>query len=248
MLRRYRALSARRRARPAARPRDAARRSSGSSSDAVDARPAPFRALDRTVARARSARSPTRTSSGDRPSAADPPRARRPVPPALLPLARADLAEHAVPRGRRSGRTPLDLWLYQELIHDAAARRGHRGGHQVRRQRVLLRAACSTSSATARSSRSTSTEQPDRPEHPRITYLSRLLRPTRRSSRASASWLGDGKPLIVLDSSHRRDHVLEELRLWSPRVPRRLAHRRRGHARGRPPGDDAASGAGRGRR
>jgi len=24
----------------------------------------------------------------------------------------------------------------------------------------------------------------------------------------------------VLDSSHRRDHVLAELRLWSPRVPR----------------------------
>jgi cephalosporin hydroxylase len=34
-----------------------------------------------------------------------------------------------------------------------------------------------------------------------------------------AETVGEGKPLVVLDSAHGRDHVLEELRLWSPLVP-----------------------------
>ena len=61
-------------------------------------------------------------------------------------------------------------------------------------------------------------EQPDRPEHPRITYLSGSSTDPDVFARVG-ELLGDGKPLIVLDSSHRRRHVLEELRLWSPLVP-----------------------------
>jgi cephalosporin hydroxylase len=61
-------------------------------------------------------------------------------------------------------------------------------------------------------------EQPGRPEHPRITYLN-----DSSTDRALAEHItrlvGDGTPLVVLDSTHRRDHVLAELRLWSPRVP-----------------------------
>ena len=61
-------------------------------------------------------------------------------------------------------------------------------------------------------------EQPDRPEHPRITYVSGSSADPAIADRV-LELAGAGKPLIVLDSSHRRDHVLAELRLWSPRVP-----------------------------
>jgi len=60
--------------------------------------------------------------------------------------------------------------------------------------------------------------QADRPEHPRITYLSGSSADPEVAERVMAL-AGDGKPLIVLDSAHDRDHVLAELRLWSPHVP-----------------------------
>ena len=61
-------------------------------------------------------------------------------------------------------------------------------------------------------------EQPGRPEHPRITYLSGSSTDPEIFA-AVREQLGDRKPLIVLDSSHRRRHVRNELRLWSPLVP-----------------------------
>lgn len=57
-------------------------------------------------------------------------------------------------------------------------------------------------------------EYPDRPEHPRITYL-------KGSStdadviRQVEKLVGEQAPvLVILDSNHERDHVLEELRLY----------------------------------
>jgi cephalosporin hydroxylase len=114
-------------------------------------------------------------------------------------------------------KNPMDLWLYQELIHEL-------------RPDVIIEAGTKFGGSAYYFARlfdlighgrviTIDTEpQPGRPDHERITYL------TGSSSdpaiAASVDELvGDGKPLIVLDSSHRRDHVLDELRLWSPRVP-----------------------------
>jgi cephalosporin hydroxylase len=69
--------------------------------------------------------------------------------------------------GTRVWKNPMDLWLYQELIHE------HRPEGS------------STDPAI-------------------FASVDELV--------------GAGKPLIVLDSWHRSDHVLDELRLWSPRV------------------------------
>ena len=59
--------------------------------------------------------------------------------------------------------------------------------------------------------------KPGRPEHPRITYI------TGSSTDADVvaqvdEIVGGGQAFVVLDSNHHRDHVLEELRVWAPRV------------------------------
>ena len=111
----------------------------------------------------------------------------------------------------------MDLWLYQEMIHEfrpdviieAGTKYGGSAYYFARLFDLVGHGQVITIDTTP---------QPDRPEHPRITYLTGSS--TDPAIAESVDELvGDGKPLIVLDSSHARDHVLEELRLWSPRVP-----------------------------
>jgi cephalosporin hydroxylase len=172
-------------------------------------------ALDRTVARAFRAMAEA-DLSGDRPS----PRIRR-----ALTEQFHRLYYHSPDRTWQNTRflgvdvwkTPLDLWLYQELIHEqrpdlvieAGTKFGGSAFFFARMFDLIEHGEVVTIDVEA---------QAGRPEHPRITYLS-------GSSADPAIFasvrerLGDGKPLIVLDSSHRRRHVLAELRLWSPLVP-----------------------------
>ena len=119
--------------------------------------------------------------------------------------------------GVRVWKSPLDLWLYQELIHElrpdviveAGTKYGGSAYYFARLFDLVGHGKVITLDIE---------EQPNRPEHPRITYLTGSS--TDPAIADSVDALVDGgKPLIVLDSSHRFDHVLAELRLWSPRVP-----------------------------
>jgi cephalosporin hydroxylase len=51
-----------------------------------------------------------------------------------------------------------------------------------------------------------------RPEHPRITYIHG------RSTEVLDQIPVEDKTMVILDSGHQRDHVLEELWCYSPRV------------------------------
>jgi cephalosporin hydroxylase len=59
---------------------------------------------------------------------------------------------------------------------------------------------------------------PDRPEHPRVTYVEgsstspEVVDSMRREAAEAAT------VMVVLDSNHRRNHVLAELRAYSPLV------------------------------
>ena len=119
--------------------------------------------------------------------------------------------------GTRVWKNPMDLWLYQELIHrhrpdwiiEAGTKFGGSAYYFARLFDLIGHGKVITIDIE---------EQPNRPEHPRITYLSGSS--TDPAIADSVDALVDGgKPLIVLDSSHNRDHVLDELRLWSSRVP-----------------------------
>ena len=114
-------------------------------------------------------------------------------------------------------KNPMDLWLYQEMIHEfrpdvvieAGTKYGGSAYYFARLFDLMGHGQVITIDTKPQSSR---------PEHPRITYLTGSS--TDPAIAESVDELvGDGKPLIVLDSSHARDHVLEELRLWSTRVP-----------------------------
>ena len=114
-------------------------------------------------------------------------------------------------------KNPMDLWLYQEMLHefrpDVVIEAGTKYGGSAYYFARLMDLADHGKVITIDTK-----PQPNRPEHPRITYLTGSS--TDPAIAATVDELvGDGKPLIVLDSSHARDHVLEELRLWSPRVP-----------------------------
>ncbi len=119
--------------------------------------------------------------------------------------------------GARVWKNPMDLWLYQEMIHElrpdfiveAGTKFGGSAYYFARLFDLIGHGQVITIDIE---------EQPGRPEHPRITYLSGSSADPAIAASVDER-VGDGKALIVLDSSHRRDHVLEELRLWGPRVP-----------------------------
>ena len=119
--------------------------------------------------------------------------------------------------GTNVWKNPMDLWLYQELVHrhrpDAIIEAGTKFGgsayYFARLFDLLGHGQVITIDVTP---------QPGRPEHPRITYLTGSSTDPAVADSVD-ELVGGGKPLIVLDSSHNRNHVLDELRLWSPRVP-----------------------------
>ena len=114
-------------------------------------------------------------------------------------------------------KNPMDLWLYQEMIHEfrpdvvieAGTKYGGSAYYFARLFDLIGHGQVITIDTKP---------EPNRPDHPRITYLTgSSIDPAIAES--VDELVGDGKPLIVLDSNHSRDHVLAELRLWSPRVP-----------------------------
>ncbi len=119
--------------------------------------------------------------------------------------------------GVQTMQTPLDMWVFQEIIHDTKPdvliETGTRAGGSayyyasvfdlVRRGRVMTMDIV---------------DYAGKPQHPRITYLigsstsDEIVRKIR-----SAITPGD-RVMVVLDSLHNKEHVLEELRLYAPMV------------------------------
>jgi Cephalosporin hydroxylase len=61
-------------------------------------------------------------------------------------------------------------------------------------------------------------EWPDRPRHPRLTYLTASSTDPAAVERVAQRARGARTVLVVLDSDHRRDHVLAELYAYAPLV------------------------------
>jgi len=116
---------------------------------------------------------------------------------------------------------PFDLWVYQEMLFEL-------------RPSVVVE--CGTSKGGSAYFLSSMCElvghghvitidlypKPNRPEHERLTYLSgsstdpQIIRDVTRRIRDAD---GEGASvLVILDSDHSREHVLDELRLYSPLV------------------------------
>jgi cephalosporin hydroxylase len=112
---------------------------------------------------------------------------------------------------------PLDLWTYQEILHevrpDLIIETGtYRGGS------ALFLASISDLLDRGEVVTIDSARQDGRPRHRRITYLTGsstsdvILRQVRRRAR------GKSTVLVILDSGHAKEHVLAELHAYAPLV------------------------------
>lgn len=112
---------------------------------------------------------------------------------------------------------PLDLWIYQELLHasrpDVVIETGTASGGSA-----LYMAHVMDAIGHGRIITIDVAPDPGRPLHPRITYLNASSIDPATCARVQSMLAPTDQPLIILDSLHNKDHVLAELRLWSPLV------------------------------
>lgn len=114
---------------------------------------------------------------------------------------------------------PLDLWLYQEILHELRPAVIVETGTAFGGSALYLASICDVLDR-GRVVTIDVEDRPKRPVHPRITYLrgSSVDRDVVARVRRE---VGDESPvLVLLDSDHRRDHVLAELEAYAPLVTR----------------------------
>jgi len=112
---------------------------------------------------------------------------------------------------------PLDLWIYQELVHELRPDWIIETGTAFGGSASYLASLCELVGHGRVLSIDIET-RPDRPSHPRIEYLTgssiapETLAEVRRRVRP------EERTVVILDSDHSRDHVLAELRAYHPLV------------------------------
>jgi len=112
---------------------------------------------------------------------------------------------------------PLDLWIYQELLVETKPDLIVETGTYLGGSAHFLATLCEL---TGRGKVITVDVSPraNRPRHRRLTYLAgsstdeRVLETLRRRARSR------NRVMVILDSDHSREHVLEELRAYAPLV------------------------------
>ena len=119
--------------------------------------------------------------------------------------------------GVRTDKCPLDLWIYQELLHELEPDLIVETGTAFGGSALYLASLCDL---LRRGEVLTIDVQPQegRPEHRRLEYFhgSSVAPETLEYVRSRAAKAGT--VLVVLDSDHRKEQVLEELRLYAPLV------------------------------
>lgn len=113
-------------------------------------------------------------------------------------------------------KNPLDLWIYQEILHrtrpDVIVETGtYKGGSALYLASIcdlLDHGRVVTVDVEA---------YPQCPAHPRITYLTGSSVDEPIVSRIRAE-VGSGTAMAILDSDHSKEHVLGELRAYAPMV------------------------------
>lgn len=115
---------------------------------------------------------------------------------------------------------PFDLWTYQELVvetrPDVILETGtYKGGSAL----FLANVCDLLDHGEVISVDVDATHEVIRPRHPRITYLTGSSTAPDILARIEQILNGKTNVMVILDSDHRRDHVLNELRVYSRLVP-----------------------------
>jgi cephalosporin hydroxylase len=116
--------------------------------------------------------------------------------------------------GTRILKCPLDLWIYQEMIHElrpdvileTGTAYGASGHYMATLCDLVGNGRIITIDIEA---------QPNRPTHPRLTYMLGSSVDPQIVEQVKSSIVGAKTVLVILDSDHSRDHVLAEMNTWS---------------------------------
>ena len=115
--------------------------------------------------------------------------------------------------GVRTLKCPLDLWIYQEILHelrpDWIIETGtHRGGSAL-----FLASVCDLIGHGR--VLTVDVEQRVEKQHPRVEYLVGSSVAPEITEAIEARLSGAERIMVLLDSDHARDHVLQELEIYS---------------------------------
>lgn len=116
--------------------------------------------------------------------------------------------------GTRAQKCPLDLWIYQEILHETRPDLILETGTAHGGSALYLASVCDLLSRGEIVTVDISPIE-GRPEHPRITYLTGSSTAGEVVEEIERHVAGHERVLVILDSDHSRDHVLDELRTYS---------------------------------
>ena len=116
--------------------------------------------------------------------------------------------------GVRTQKCPLDLWVYQEILHEVRPDLVIETGTAHGGSAYYL---ASVMDLLGRGEIVTVDIHPveGRPEHARITYLTGSSTADEVVEQVERLAEGHERILVILDSDHSREHVLDELRIYS---------------------------------
>lgn len=120
-------------------------------------------------------------------------------------------------RGVRVLKCPLDLWIYQEIIHDTRPDLIVECGTANGGSAVYMADMCATFGAGEVVTIDIE-PRPNMPAHERVTFLHGSSLDDDIIEQVGARAAGASRVMVVLDSLHERDHVLRELHAYSPLV------------------------------
>lgn len=116
--------------------------------------------------------------------------------------------------GVRTQKCPLDLWIYQEILHETRPDLILETGTAHGGSALYLASVCDL---LGRGEIVTVDIYPieDRPDHDRITYITGSSTADEVVAEIERLVTGHERVLVILDSDHSRDHVLDELRIYN---------------------------------
>jgi cephalosporin hydroxylase/ketosteroid isomerase-like protein len=127
---------------------------------------------------------------------------------------------HTYWRGVPLYKCPLDLWVYQELIHELKPDLIVETGTCAGRSALFMADICEMLGTGHIITYDALEHEDGQPPHDRITYLVGSSISDEIAAQVEARVPAGGTVMVMLDSDHRRDHVLEELHIYSRFVSR----------------------------
>lgn len=119
-------------------------------------------------------------------------------------------------------KNPLDMWVYQEILHElrpdviveAGTWRGGSASFLARMCDLVGHGRVVTIDIALPDG----TTEEMLPRHPRLTYTRGSTTDPVLVDRVCKSIAADESVMVILDSDHNRDHVYAEMQVWAPRV------------------------------